>query len=293
MVQAWKCSTIVARDTGKPCGSRGPLSVQVPLLRVASIDAPPYNGRMRFYLAIFLAVASVTAQRGGRGNRDSADEPPTVLKPARVFDGESMQEGWAVRVRGGRIDAAGPAASIDATGAKVIELPGTTLMPGMVEGHSHILLHPYNETSWNDQVAHESLSLRTARATNHLRNTLLAGFTTLRDLGTEGAGYADVGLKQAVEQGILPGPRMLVSTRAIVATGSYGPKGYAAEWDVPQGAEEAASPADIERVVRSQLGKGAEWIKFYADYSYGPQPGAHPTFSLESLSIGVKTAHQG
>ena len=121
-----------------------------------------------------------------------------------------MHEGWAVRVEGERIDAVGPAASIDAAGAKVIDLPGTTLMPGLIEGHSHVLLHPYNETSWNDQVAHEALALRVARAVNHLRATLLAGFTTMRDLGTEGAGYADVGLKQAVDQGIIPGPRMLV-----------------------------------------------------------------------------------
>src|SRR5579872_6818753 len=158
----------------------------------------------------------------------------TVLKPARVFDGEVMHEGWAVSVRGGRIEAAGPAASITDTGAKTIDLPGVTLMPGLVEGHSHVLLHPYNETPWNDQVAHEGLALRVARAVNHLRDTLNAGFTTIRDLGTEGAQYADVELKQAVNQGIIPGPRMLVSTRAIVATGTYQPKGFALEWHIPQ-----------------------------------------------------------
>jgi imidazolonepropionase-like amidohydrolase len=161
----------------------------------------------------------------------------TVLKPARVFDGETMHEGWAVRVRGDRIDAAGPAASIDTAGAKVVELPGATVLPGLVEGHSHILLHAYNETPWNDQVSHEGLALRVAQAVNHLRATLLAGFTTVRDLGTEGAAYADVELKQAVNQGIIPGPRILASTRAIVATGSYAPKGFALEWRVPQGAE--------------------------------------------------------
>jgi imidazolonepropionase-like amidohydrolase len=196
-----------------------------------------------------------------------------------------------VRVRGNRIDAAGPAGSVDAAGAKIIDLPGTTLLPGLVEGHSHVLLHPYNETTWNDQVAHESLALRVARATNHLRSTLMAGFTTIRDLGTEGAGYADVGLKQAVDQGIIPGPRMLVSTRAIVATGSYGPKGYASEWTVPQGAEEADGIDSMARVVRSQIGHGADWIKFYADYRWGPLPGAHQTFTVESLAIGVQTAH--
>jgi imidazolonepropionase-like amidohydrolase len=166
-----------------------------------------------------------------------------------------------------------------------------TLAPGLVEGHSHVLLHPYNETTWNDQVAHEALSLRTARAVNHLRATLMAGFTLVRDLGTEGAGYADVGLKQAVDEGIVPGPRMLVSTRAIVATGSYGPKGYAPEWTVPQGAEEADGIDSMARVVRGQIGKGADWIKFYADYRWGPLAGAHPTFTPETLALGVQTAH--
>jgi imidazolonepropionase-like amidohydrolase len=162
-------------------------------------------------------------------------------------------------------------------------------MPGLIEAHSHVLLHPYSETVWNDQVARESLSLRVARATNHLRNTLSAGFTTIRDLGTEGAGYADVGLKQAVQQGIIPGPRMLVTTRAIVATGSYGPKGFASEWRVPQGAEEADGVDSLTRVVRDQIGHGADWIKIYADYRWGTQ-GAAPTFSLEELKLVVETA---
>ena len=130
----------------------------------------------------------------------------------------------------------------------------------------------------------------TARATNHLRNTLLAGFTTIRDLGTEGAGYADVGLKQAVQQGIIPGPRMFVVTRAIVATGSYGPKGYASEWRVPQGAEEADGVDGLTRVVRDQIGHGADWIKVYADYRWGTGGAAHPTFSLEELKLAVETA---
>ena len=175
-----------------------------------------------------------------------------------MFDGEAMHEGWVVVVKGERIQAAGPLASVDATGATTIDLPGTTLMPGMVEGHSHILLHAYNETPWNDQVAHEGLALRAARAVNHLRVTLMAGFTTVRDLELEGAGYADVELKQAVNQGIVPGPRVLASTRAIVATGSYAPKGFAPEWRVPQGAEEADGVDSLIRVVRDQTGHGAD-----------------------------------
>lgn len=220
-------------------------------------------------------------------------KPPasvTLLKPARVFDGVEMHAGWAVLVRGERIEAVGPLAQLNVPAeASTVELPDATLLPGLIEAHSHVLLHPYSETPWNDQVAREHLSLRVARATNHLRNTLLAGFTTIRDLGTEGADYADVGLKQAVEQGIIPGPRMFVTTRAIVATGSYGPKGYATEWHVPQGAEEADGVDSLTRVVRSQIGKGADWIKVYADYRWGKQ-GAAPTFTLAELKLIVEVA---
>jgi imidazolonepropionase-like amidohydrolase len=213
-----------------------------------------------------------------------------VLKSAHIFDGEMMHDGWAVRVKDDRIEAAGPGASIDSSGARIVDLGSTTLMPGLVEGHSHVLLHAYSETVWNDQVAHEGLALRVARATNHLRATLMAGFTTIRDLGTEGAGYADVELKQAVNQGIIPGPRMLVSTRAIVASGTYGPKGFVLEWTVPQGAEEADGIDSLSRVVRDQIGRGADWIKLYGDYRWGPHPGSHPTFSLDEMKLAVETA---
>src|SRR5687767_13363846 len=217
----------------------------------------------------------------------------TLLRPARVFDGVSAEPhaGWVVLVTGDRIVAAGPAAQIrPPAGSTTIDLPGTTLMPGLIEGHSHLLLHPYNETSWDDQVLHESLALRVVRATVHAKNTLLAGFTTVRDLGSEGAGYADVGIKEAIEQGIIPGPRMVVTTRAIVATGSYGPKGFSPEFHVPQGAEEADGIDDLTRVVRDQIGKGADWIKVYADYRWGPNGEARPTFTLEELTRIVEVA---
>lgn len=220
----------------------------------------------------------------------AAEPAAVVLRPARVFDGDTVHEGWAVRVRGERIEAAGPAARVDGSGAKIIDLPGATLMPGLVEGHSHIMLHPYNEASWNNQVAHEGLALRAARAVNHLRATLMAGFTTIRDLGTEGAGYADVELKQAVNEGIIPGPRILTTTRAIVATGSYAPKGFALEWRVPQGAEEADGTDSLIHVVRDQIGHGADWVKLYGDYPWGPTPGVHPTFSLDEMKLAVATA---
>ena len=242
-------------------------------------------------LAVTLAAAAgcILAVDGqGQRARDQADAAVTILKPARVFDGETMHEGWMVRVKGERIDAVGANVG-DAAGAKVIDLPGTTLTPGLVEGHSHILLHAYSETSWNDQVSHEGLALRVARATNHLRATLLAGFTTVRDLGTEGAQYADVELRDAVRQGIIPGPRVLASTRAIVATGSYQPK-FVPEWNVPQGAEEADGIDSLTRVVRDQIGRGADWIKLYGDYRWGPLPGSHPTFSQDEMKLAVETA---
>jgi imidazolonepropionase-like amidohydrolase len=245
---------------------------------------------MRYVVLIAILIGEAIGLAQGRGARDQSQGPVLVLRPARVFDGVESHDGWAVRVRGDRIEAAGPAASVAAPDAKVIELPGTTLLPGLVEGHSHVLLHPYDETTWNDQVLKESLGLRIARATNHLRSTLMAGFTTIRDLGTEGAGYADVELKQAVDQGIIPGPRMLVSTRAIVATGSYGPKGYSLEWRVPQGAEEADGTDSLIRVVRDQIGHGADWIKVYADYRWGARGEAAPTFSVEELKLIVETA---
>ena len=220
-----------------------------------------------------------------------AEEPTSVLlKPARVFDGVTpdTHEDWFVFVRGNRIVHAGPLPELP-RGVRLIELPNATLLPGLIEAHSHLLLHPYNERSWEDQVLKESLALRVCRATNHARKTLLAGFTTLRDLGTEGADYADVGLKQAINEGIIPGPRLLVVTRAIVATGSYAPKGFAPSFRVPQGAEEADGNT-LRRVVRDQIGHGADWIKVYADYYWGPGRAAKPTFTIDELKGIVQTA---
>jgi imidazolonepropionase-like amidohydrolase len=195
-----------------------------------------------------------------------------------------------VRVSGDKIEAVGPAGSVSTTRAEVVDLKGTTLMPGLIEGHSHLLLHPYNETSWDDQVLKESRALRVARATVHAQKTLLAGFTTVRDLGTEGADYDDVGLKQAIEQGIIPGPRMVVVTRALIATGSYGPKGFSPDITLPQGAEEADGHDALIRAVRTQIGKGADAIKIYADYRWGLMAEARPTFTLDELKLIVETA---
>jgi imidazolonepropionase-like amidohydrolase len=255
--------------------------------------------RRRFPIVVVLCLLSYSKsiQAQQAIERDSrrtqmASVAPIVLKPARVWDGISLEahDGWIVVVRGNLIEAAGPPGQINIPGqARVIELSNTTLLPGLIDAHTHVLLHPYDEAVWDDQVLKEAMALRVCRAVNHLRSTLLSGFTSIRDLGTEGAGYADVGLKQAVEQGIIPGPRMLVVTRAIVATGSYAPKGFAPEFRIPQGAEEADGVDSLIRVVRDQIGKGADWIKVYADAAMGGAA-VRPSFSLEEFTRIVETA---
>ncbi|MEO6914325.1 MAG: amidohydrolase family protein [Chitinophagaceae bacterium] len=221
-----------------------------------------------------------------------SQKPETIylLRPDRVFDGEQMHEGWQVLVRKNKIAEVG---RLDTKfeNATVIDLKGCTLLPGLIEGHSHLFLHPYNETSWDDQVLKESNAERTARATVHAKNTLMAGFTTLRDLGTEGAGYDDAGLKTAIEKGIIPGPRMLIATKAIVATGSYGPKVLKDGIDVLKGAAEADGEEGIVREVRSQIGKGADVIKLYGDYRWGPNREAQPTFSVAEIKKAVEAAN--
>ena len=222
----------------------------------------------------------------------AVDPAPLLLRPAGVFDGVDGQvhAGWQVLVRGHRIAAVGPALAVPPD-ARVIDLAGATLMPGMIEGHGHLFLHPYDEASWDDQVLHEPLALRTARAVANARATLRAGFTSERDLGTEGAGYADVGLKQAIDQGIVEGPRLSVATRAIVALGAYGPKGFEPGVAIPQGAEEVSGPEQMVAAVRRQIAAGADWIKLYADYRWRSGEDARATLSLEEMKAAVAAAH--
>lgn len=216
-----------------------------------------------------------------------------LLKPDRVFDGEMMHTGWVVLVKGNKIEAAGGMTFKLPANTRVIELPGTTLLPGLIEGHSHLFLHPYSEVSWNDQVLRESRAERVARAVNHARATLLAGFTTVRDLGTEGAAYDDVGLKKAIEKGIVPGPRMIVATKAIVAKGTYGPNLGNPDIDVHQGAAEVGGTEELTREVHDQIGKGADLIKLYGDYRWGRDGEAAPTFSTEAIAAAVAIARSG
>ncbi|NOT75393.1 MAG: amidohydrolase family protein [Cyclobacteriaceae bacterium] len=231
---------------------------------------------MRYLILLFLSF-SLLANGQTKGSY--------LLQPDRVFDGLEMHEGWVVLVENDKIISAGSKESIKAVkDTQVIMMPGTTLLPGLIEGHSHLLLYPYNITDWDTQVLKESDAYRTARATVHAKNTLFAGFTTVRDLGTEGAGYADVALKRAINEGIIPGPRMIVAGRAIVATGSYGPKGYDTDMEIMLGAE-PADGNDLIRVVRDQIGKGADFIKVYADYRWGAKGEDQPSFTLDELKL--------
>jgi imidazolonepropionase-like amidohydrolase len=215
-----------------------------------------------------------------------------LLKPDRVFDGDAMHERWEVLVKGNKIIAVGASVNISSTDSvSVVELRGCTLLPGLIEGHSHLFLHPYNETSWNDQVLKESRVERTARAVEHARLTLLAGFTTVRDLGTEGAMYDDVSLKKTIEKGLIPGPRMLVATRAIVALGAYGPKGDTPDQETIKGAAEVGNSEELLKEARLEIGKGADLIKVYADYRVGRNNERMATFSADELKQVVEMAN--
>lgn len=226
----------------------------------------------------------------------SATRGDVLLVPERIWtaEGDATHTGWAVLIHDGAIAAVGPLNTLHApAGAQRIELPGTTLTPGLIDLHSHVFLHPYNESLWNDQVLKEPQDYRTLEAAAHARATLLAGFTTLRDLGTEGAGYADVSIKRAIDEGMIPGPRMFIATRAIVATASYGPgpRGFRPDMELPGGAQEVSGVDAAIRATREQAGHGADWIKLYADYRVGADGSTQPTLSLAEMKAIVDTAH--
>ncbi len=210
-----------------------------------------------------------------------------LLKADQVFDGENMHKDWVVLVKGNTIEAAGPMNFKLPATTRIIEMKGATLLPGLIEGHSHLFLHPYNEKSWDYQVLHESRAERTLRAGNHAKATLLAGFTTVRDLGTEGAQYDDAGLKQSIEKGIIDGPRMIIASKAIVAKGAYGPKSDNPDLDLPQGAAEVGNREEMEKEVRLQLSKGADVIKIYADHRPVKDGPLVPAFTIDEIKVAV------
>lgn len=218
-----------------------------------------------------------------------------LLSPAQVWTGEGRpHKDWSVLVVQGKITAVGPAASMTVPiGAERIALPGKTLIPGLIDLHSHVLLHPYNETSWDDQVMKEQVEYRTLLAGKHAVATLQAGFTTLRDLGSEGANYADVAVKRAIDEGVVAGPRLQVATLAIVASYSYGPAGrnFRPDMTLPKGAQEATGVDEVTRAVREQASRGADLIKIYADYRTGLDGTSRPTFTMAEMQAMVQAAH--
>ncbi|MYN42511.1 amidohydrolase family protein [Duganella sp. FT109W] len=243
------------------------------------------RSRLTVLFSVLIALFSPAAQ--------AAD---TLLTPARVWTGDGAPHAnWAVLITDSKIAAVGSIETIKIpAGAERINLPDTTLIPGLMDLHSHVLLHPYNETSWDDQVLKESVEYRTLLASRHAAATLQAGFTTLRDLGTEGALYADVAIKKAINDGVIPGPRLFIATRAIVASGSYGPspRSYRDDVDLPKGAQEASGVDEVVKAVREQGARGADWIKVYADYRTGADGSSHATFTQAELNALVQTAHE-
>jgi len=253
------------------------------------------NVSARLLVALSFLIVGIRTGAAAQVAPDSAVRAaPMLIVPDAVWDGvaDEPKARWVVLVRRGHIEAVGPDSSVAVPPeAERIELQGTTLIPGLIEGHSHLFLHPYNEATWDDQVLREPLGQRMVRAVASAASTLRAGITTERDLGTEGAFDYDVQLKRAIDNGIVPGPRIIAVTRAIVATGSYGPRRTDYSFDPGQGAEEASGVEEIARVVRSQIGHGADWVKVYADYRWGPHGEARPTFSQGELNTLVETAN--
>ena len=204
-----------------------------------------------------------------------------------------MQTGWVVVVRGHRIEAAGPRRVSPFLPARArSRCRGRRCCRGSSKGTR--ICCCIRTTRRRGTIRSRASRSRIAwRARSNTRSErCMAGITTVRDLGTEGAGYADVGLKRAIDEGIVPGPRMIVAGPAMVATGTYGPKGYAPEWTVPQGAQEASGLDEVTRVARDQIGRGADFIKVYADYRCGPNGEARPTFTLDELRRIVEVAQE-
>ena len=238
--------------------------------------------------SITLIQVAILAANLSAAPQDTATEAVAIVG-AHVLapEGDRWLEGYTVTVRGTRIESVEPGTQAN---VRTLDATGLYLIPGLIDLHSHLLLHPYDETSWDDQVLKESLELRTIRGVVSARRTLEAGFTTLRELGTEGAGFADVALRDAVASGLIPGPRIFAATRALVATGCYGPAGFDPRWTLPKGAQEADGVVGVRVAVRQQIAAGADWIKVYADYRRRPGDPSTPTYSLDELRAIVDEA---
>ena len=246
-----------------------------------------------FALASFLAV-SVFAQN------PRAAEQVTVIRAGALIDGTSDQPhaNQVIVIRGNRVESVGDAASVRIpANATTVDLSHATVLPGLIESHTHLFLQGEDpdKGGYDIQIFKFPLSYRAARATVSARRALEQGFTTVRDLETEGAGYGDIGLKMAINEGYIPGPRIFAATRAISTTGGYNPEGYAPEIEIPKGAQIGDGPVELRKIAREQLDHGADWIKVYMTHrSWVDASGnlvSQPTLTVEELKAIVDEAH--
>ncbi len=224
----------------------------------------------------------------------------TVIRAGVLIDGvsSSAKSNQLIVLRGNRVESVGDAGALKIPdGARLIDLSGATVMPGLIDAHTHVLLHGEDaaEGGYDVQLLREPLAYRVARATVAARRALEQGFTTIRDVETEGAGYGDVGLKRAINEGYIPGPRMFVSTRGMSSTGGYNLEDYAPEVAVPKGVQIADGPVETRKAAREQLDHGADWLKVYMTHrSWVDAQGnlvSQPTFTVEELRAVVDEAH--
>jgi imidazolonepropionase-like amidohydrolase len=246
-------------------------------------------------------IVGMSLALAGQENRGApALQQVTFIRAGTLIDGksDSPRHNQAVVIHGNRIESVGEAAGVKIpAGANVIDLSRSTVLPGLIDSHTHIFLQGENpsEGGYDINMLKYALALRAARATVSVRRALEQGFTTLRDVETEGAGYGDVGIKQAVEGGYIPGPRLYVSTLAISTTGGYNLEGYAPELKMPKGAQIVDGPVEARKAAREQLDHGADWIKVYMTHrSWLGKNGelvSQPTLTLEELKAIVDETH--
>jgi imidazolonepropionase-like amidohydrolase len=256
---------------------------------------------MRTSCCVFLFVFAVVTYSGAQdSNSNPVLHPFTVIRAGTVIDGksDSVRRNQIIIIRGSRIESISDAAAANVpAGSDVLDLSHATVLPGLIDSHTHIFLQGEDpaQGGYDVNILKYSLALRAARATVSVRRALEQGFTTLRDLETEGAGYGDIGIKQAIESGYIPGPRLFVSTRAISTTGGYPLEGYAPELDMPTGAQLIDGPVEARKAAREQLSHGADWIKVYMTHrSWVGKNGelvSQPTLTVEELKAIVDETH--
>ena len=223
----------------------------------------------------------------------------TVIRAGTLIDGSSNtpRKNQLIFVRGERIEKVVDGSAAIPAGAKVIDLSAATVLPGLIDSHTHIFLwgEDPDKGGYDVNILKAGIALRAARATYATRRALEQGFTTLRDLETEGAGYGDVEIKQAIEEGTIPGPRLFCATRAISTTGGYNLEDYAPELDMPKGAQLVDGPVEARKAARQQLEHGADWIKVYMTHrSWVDKEGklvSQPTLTVEELKAIVDETH--